>query len=202
MNAETVSVADTVFMSAALGLAQTALADGEFPVGCVIADDEIEVARGHRTGTAAGSVNEIDHAEINALRRLSDDMPDIDRSRLTIYCTMEPCLMCFSAILLSGIGRIVYAYEDVMGGGTGCDRSGLAPLIPKRPIDGDLRCIENQQPAAVQAVFRRSGEPLLGGQPVEPLHPGAGGISMTVHGPKPSDGGGLRPPMHGNRYCL
>lgn len=36
--------------------------------------------------------------------------------------------MCFSAILLCGIGRIVYAYEDVMGGGTGCDRSGLPPL--------------------------------------------------------------------------
>lgn len=128
MNAETVSVTDSVFMSAALSLAQRALADGEFPVGCVIADHEIEVARGHRTGTAAGSVNEIDHAEINALRCLSDDMPDIDRSKLTIYCTMEPCLMCFSAILLSGIDRIVYAYEDVMGGGTGCDRSGLAPL--------------------------------------------------------------------------
>ena len=128
MNAETVSLADTVFMSAALGLAQTALADGEFPVGCVIADEDIEVARGHRTGTAPGSVNEIDHAEIHALRRLSDDMPAIDRSTLTIYCTMEPCLMCFSAILLSGIGRIVYAYEDVMGGGTGCDRSGLPPL--------------------------------------------------------------------------
>jgi tRNA(adenine34) deaminase len=44
-------------------------------------------------------------------------MPDIDRSTVTMYCTMEPCLMCFSAILLSGIGRIVYAYEDVMGGG-------------------------------------------------------------------------------------
>lgn len=128
MNAETVTVSDTVFMSAALDLAQAALVDGEFPVGCVIADGEIEVARGQRTGTATGSVNEIDHAEINALRRLSDHMQDIDPSTLTIYCTMEPCLMCFSAILLSGIGRIVYAYEDVMGGGTACDRSGLPPL--------------------------------------------------------------------------
>jgi tRNA(adenine34) deaminase len=36
--------------------------------------------------------------------------------------------MCFSAIVLSGIGRIVYAYEDVMGGGTGLDRSDLPPL--------------------------------------------------------------------------
>ena len=128
MSSEAVSETDTVLMSVALGLARTALMDGEFPVGCVIADGEIEVARGHRTGTAVGSVNEIDHAEINALRCLCDDMPDIDRSKLTIYATMEPCLMCFSAILLSGIGRIVYAYEDVMGGGTGCERSSLPPL--------------------------------------------------------------------------
>ena len=128
MNPETVSASDSVFMSAALGLAQTALVNGEFPVGCVIADGKIMVAQGHRTGTAAGSANEIDHAEINALRRLYDEMPDIDRSTLTIYCTMEPCLMCFSAILLSGIVRIVYAYEDVMGGGTGCDRSSLPTL--------------------------------------------------------------------------
>ncbi|MCK7503860.1 MAG: hypothetical protein MZV70_06965 [Desulfobacterales bacterium] len=32
---------------------------------------------------------------------------------------MEPCLMCFSALMLHGIGAIVYAYEDAMGGGTG-----------------------------------------------------------------------------------
>ncbi len=128
MNPETASANDTRFMTEALGLAQTALAAGEFPVGCVIADGDSVVARGYRTGTVAGSGNEIDHAEINALRYLVGSVPDIKRSRLTIYCTMEPCLMCFSAILLSGIGRIVYAYEDVMGGGTGCDRSDLPPI--------------------------------------------------------------------------
>ncbi len=128
MNPETESVADTVFMAEALDLARTALADQEFPVGCVIADGDNVVARGHRTGTATGPGNEIDHAEINAIRQLYGCMPDIDRSRLTIYSTMEPCLMCYSAILLSGIGRIVYAYEDVMGGGTQFDRSGLPPL--------------------------------------------------------------------------
>jgi len=128
MNPETESVKDADWMRAALDLARSALADGEFPVGCVIADGETVVARGHRTGTTAGSGNEIDHAEMNALRRLYGDAADIDRSKLTIYCTMEPCLMCFSAIVLSGIGRVVYAYEDVMGGGTGCDRSALPSL--------------------------------------------------------------------------
>ena len=122
---------DAAFMMAALDLANTALENGDFPVGCVIADGDSVIARGWRTGTAEGMANEIDHAELNTLRSLYAKAPDIDRSQLTIYCTMEPCLMCFSAIMLSGIGRVVYAYEDVMGGGTGCNRCGLAPLLSR-----------------------------------------------------------------------
>jgi tRNA(adenine34) deaminase len=119
---------EAAFMRSALDLAREALAGGEFPVGCVIANQETVVAQGRRTSTTAGSVNEIDHAEINALRQLTAAAAGEDRAQLTVYCTMEPCLMCFSAVILSGIGRIVYAYEDVMGGGTGCDRSALPPL--------------------------------------------------------------------------
>ncbi|MBF0230566.1 MAG: nucleoside deaminase [Desulfamplus sp.] len=46
----------------------------------------------------------------------------------TLYCTMEPCLMCFGAIILSGIKKIVYSFEDPMGGGTSCDLKSLSPL--------------------------------------------------------------------------
>ncbi len=159
MNPETESVKDAVFMTEALGLAQMALADGEFPVGCVIADGDSVVARGHRTGTAAGSGNEIDHAEINALRHLSSDMPDVDRSTLTLYCTMEPCLMCFSAIVLSGIIRIVYAYEDVMGGGTGCDRSGLPPLYRNAQLTVISGVLRENSLALFQQFFADSGNP-------------------------------------------
>ena len=159
MNPETASAKDTVFMTAALGLAQTALADGEFPVGCVIADGDKSVARGHRTGTAAGSGNELDHAEINALRHLSGDIPDVDRSALTIYCTMEPCLMCFSAIVLSGICRIVYAYEDIMGGGTGCDRSGLPPLYRNAQLTVISGVLRENSLALFKQFFADSGNP-------------------------------------------
>jgi tRNA(Arg) A34 adenosine deaminase TadA len=40
MSPETVSENDTRFMTEALGLAQTALVEGEFPVGCVIATND------------------------------------------------------------------------------------------------------------------------------------------------------------------
>ena len=42
--------------------------------------------------------------------------------------------MCFGAILISGIRRIVFAYEDVMGGGTRCDLSRMPPLYGSRPV--------------------------------------------------------------------
>ena len=167
MNPTMISINDTAFMTTALDLARSALTGGDFPVGCVIADGEIVVARGRRTGTAAGPENdpgneprnEIDHAEINALRDLYNTMPDIDRSKLSIYCTMEPCLMCFSAILLSGIGRIVYAYEDVMGGGCTCDRSGLAPLYRDAKLTVTAGFLRANSLALFKQFFAESGNP-------------------------------------------
>lgn len=120
--------ADDQFMAHAIDQAKEALLAGEFPVGCVIADNNHVLAKGFRQGTSGDYSNEIDHAEIVTLRKLFDNGPQKNMDELTLYCTMEPCLMCFGAILLSGIKRIAYAYEDVMGGGTRCDLSHLPKL--------------------------------------------------------------------------
>jgi len=119
---------DIHFMGRALAAAEKALEQGEFPVGCVLTCENRVVATGARTGTGGGERNEVDHAEIRALRRLADAAPAADPRGLTLYTTMEPCLMCFGAILLYNIGRVVFAYEDVMGGGTRCDLRRLPPL--------------------------------------------------------------------------
>jgi tRNA(adenine34) deaminase len=111
----------------ALDLAQKALEAGEFPVGCVIAHGDRVVATGARECSMGATPNEIDHAEMVALRRLSQTGHG-GETGLTLYCTMEPCLMCFGAIVLSGIHNIVFAYEDVMGGGTTVDRRHMSPL--------------------------------------------------------------------------
>jgi tRNA(adenine34) deaminase len=117
------------YMGKALELAQAALQSGEFPVGCVITLNGRIVAQGGRTGTAAGRFNEIDHAEMAALRQLSASVDQRGQCRqATLYCTLEPCLMCCGAALISGIGRLVFGYEDAMGGGIGFLGSGTAPL--------------------------------------------------------------------------
>lgn len=125
---------NSYFMKIALGHAEDALRAGEFPVGCVITDGSRVLATGSRTHSSHTSVNEVDHAEIIALKRLAQEQRPPDNSELSIYCTLEPCLMCFGAIILSNINTVVYAFEDVMGGGTGCDRDKLTPLYKNAPV--------------------------------------------------------------------
>ncbi len=128
------AMTDDSFMKAALEQADKALAAGEFPVGCVLVYHDRIIASGSRTGTAGGRANELDHAELLALRRFSCLAENLDPQQVVIYCTLEPCLMCFSALMLHRIGKVVFAYEDIMGGGTGCDRKRLRPLYRESRI--------------------------------------------------------------------
>ena len=43
--------------------------------------------------------------------------------------------MCFGASMIAGLGQIVFAYEDVMGGGTGCELQSLPLLYKKSDIE-------------------------------------------------------------------
>ncbi|MGE4519792.1 MAG: nucleoside deaminase [Desulfobacteraceae bacterium] len=123
---------DNFFMKKALEEASRALEQNEFPVGCVIVSGNEIIARGNRKKSSSQTPSEIDHAEINAIRNLEKNFPDADKSKMTVYSTMEPCLMCFSAITLSGFKKIVYAYEDVMGGACSINMTMLPEFYQKR----------------------------------------------------------------------
>jgi tRNA(adenine34) deaminase len=119
---------DEKFMQQALLDARLALDNDEFPVGCVITYQDRIIARGQRINSIGDGIVELDHAEIMALRNLQTSGQAVDMRQATLYSTMEPCLMCYATLLLNGLGRIVYAYEDVMGGSTSLSLEKLAPL--------------------------------------------------------------------------
>ena len=122
------------YMTKALEQAEAALAAGEFPVGCVMVYENKIIASGARENSTENNTNEIDHAEMIALRLLSELETKIDLKKVTLFSTLEPCLMCFGALLISGIRKIVFAYEDAMGGGTRCDLSNLPPLYNENQV--------------------------------------------------------------------
>ncbi len=122
------------FMRIALAEAEKSFLAGEFPVGCILINDGEVVAQARRINSIGSSANELDHAEVIALRTLILQNPDIDTGRLILYSTMEPCLMCFSTLILSGVKSVVFGYEDIMGGGTNLPLRELAPLYRQMKV--------------------------------------------------------------------
>ena len=142
------------WMRAALDEARQALDEGEFPVGCVMVADGRIVARGRRLNSAEGSRNEIDHAEMVTLRQLIADQPGLDFGTVAVYSTMEPCLMCFAAMLLSGIRTFVWAYEDVMGGGANLPLHMLNTLYAQMRVHLHDRVLREESLRLFQEFFR------------------------------------------------
>lgn len=56
------------------------------------------------------------HAEMEAMRVVPPEMWE-QAEGMTLYTTLEPCLMCMGAILLHGIGRVLYGSSDPAAGG-------------------------------------------------------------------------------------
>ena len=142
------------WMRAALDEARQALAAGEFPVGCLMVVGDRIVARGRRRNSAEGSRNEIDHAEVLTLRQLIADQPGLDLSTVTVYSTLEPCLMCYATMLLSGIRTFVWAYEDVMGGGANLPLYMLNTLYAQMRVHLLDRVLREESLRLFQEFFR------------------------------------------------
>ena len=142
------------YMREALAEAELALSQGEFPVGVVLVADGEILVRASRRNSQAASRNEIDHAEINGLRILLRDYPQVEPSRVWVYSTMEPCLMCYSTLLLSGIRHIIWAYEDVMGGGTNLALQQLNPLYQAMQVQLVGGVLRQESLALFQQFFQ------------------------------------------------
>ncbi len=146
---------DEYFMRKALKEAEKAFAAGEFPVGCVLVNDNRVIASGSRIGTAGDCKNEIDHAEIAALRQMSSRYPESPPRPLKAFCTMEPCLMCLGALLINQVNEIVYAYEDAMGGATNCNLSELGPLYAGMELTVKARVMRAKSLELFKAFFNK-----------------------------------------------
>lgn len=107
--------ADEAWMRQALALAEEAEAAGEVPVGCVL------VANGEVIGQGRNSPIELldptAHAEMMALRQGSLALGNYRLEDATLYCTLEPCVMCAGALVAARVKRLVFGARDLRFGG-------------------------------------------------------------------------------------
>jgi len=109
---------DLKFLREAIMQANEASREGNLPIGAVIALDGEIVVRG-KNSIWKPVTDLTRHAEMEALRGLPSQLRSRCRE-MTLYTTLEPCLMCAGAILLHQIGRVVYGATDPNGGVGSC----------------------------------------------------------------------------------
>jgi len=108
---------DESYMSLALAEAKTAEAAGEVPVGAVIVADGRVIGRGYNRPIS--SADPTAHAEIIALRDAARNLGNYRLSKVTMYCTVEPCVMCAGAMVHARIARLVFGAPDPKAGSAG-----------------------------------------------------------------------------------
>ena len=102
---------DEEIMLIAIKEANLAFLEGEIPVGAVIVDKNYNiVSKAHNKKEKLNDVTA--HAEILAIKEAVKVTKSWRLNDYKIYVTMEPCLMCTSAILQSRIKEIIYGVDS------------------------------------------------------------------------------------------
>jgi tRNA(adenine34) deaminase len=104
------SIEHKQFMKEALHEAELAGLAGERPIGAVIVHNNQVIGRGQAQHIARKS--NVAHAEMIALIQAEQYLFDHARDGCIIYTTVEPCVMCLGAIVMSNIRHIVYGISD------------------------------------------------------------------------------------------
>ena len=105
---------DEYYMKIALKLANKAYKNGDVPVGAVIVLNNKIIAKGFNKKEK--NKNSIDHAEIIAIKKACKKLNTWHLDNCKIYITMEPCIMCYGAILQSRIKNIIYSTDNIKYG--------------------------------------------------------------------------------------
>lgn len=98
---------DRLYTQQAITISQESVDAGGYPCGAIIVKDDKVIAAGISNGKQ--SFDPTMHAEIDVIRKAADHLQTRDLEGVTLYSSMEPCVMCFSACFLAYISRVVYA---------------------------------------------------------------------------------------------
>ncbi len=113
----------------AIEIALQAEQEGNLPIGAVISYKERIIGEGGNS-IWSPKLALSRHAEMQAMASVEEHYWQ-HAGEMTLYTTLEPCLMCAGAILLHGIGKVVFGSVDPYGGAgpvMGC----LPPFFAER----------------------------------------------------------------------
>ena len=120
---------DQQWMLEALIEAKKAFIADEVPVGAVAVFENKIIARAHNLVESTQDASA--HAELLCLRLAAQALNNWRLCQVTLYTTLEPCMLCAGAIFSFRLGRLVWGAPDIR---QGADGSFLPLLSSSHPI--------------------------------------------------------------------
>ncbi|CAD2072009.1 tRNA adenosine(34) deaminase TadA [Phocicoccus pinnipedialis] len=102
------------YMREALKEAELARLKDEVPIGAVVVKDGEIIGRAHNLRETTQQPTA--HAELLAIEAACKEVGSFRLEDSTLYVTLEPCVMCSGAIVMSRVPLVVYGARDPKGG--------------------------------------------------------------------------------------
>lgn len=125
---------DEEHMRLALEEAKIAADEGNWAMGAIVVIDNKVIARAHNTGYT--EENRLAHAELKALVEAREELEQ-SKGKATLYTTHEPCPMCFGAMVMMKIGRVVTG-ANIDGSGSLDMRTALPPFFQQEKFSFEV----------------------------------------------------------------
>ena len=141
------------WMKEALREAEKAYAVDEVPVGAVVVSKNRVIGRGYNRVEALQDSTA--HAEMIAITAASNTMASWRLDDSFLYVTLEPCLMCAGAVLMSRVSHVVYGTPDKKLGACGSAHNVLQDPVSIHHVDVVPGIFEDRCSAILTSFFRK-----------------------------------------------
>ena len=143
---------DEKWMTIALQEALKAEAEGEVPIGAILVKDGFLIAKAHNQPISKNDATA--HAEVQLLRIAGKKVQNYRLTGSTLYVTLEPCAMCFGAMIHARIERIVFGAYDPKTGVCGSSEDLTNANCFKHKINVTGGVSERKCSQLLQALFK------------------------------------------------
>ena len=145
-------ISDEKWMKIAIDEAHLAMNENEIPVGAVLVQDNKLIVQAHNRPIKNNDPTL--HAEIELLRKAGKKLRNYRIPKSTLYVTLEPCAMCFGAMIHARIERLVFGASDPKSGVCGSTIDLLSESIFNHQISVSGEVLEYECKNILQSFFK------------------------------------------------
>ena len=143
---------DLFFMERAYEQALLGFKKEEIPVGAVVVYENEIISEAHNESIS--KTDPTSHAEIEAIREAALKIGNYRLTDVTMYVTLEPCLMCCGALIHARFDKVVFSTKDEKSGAVLSNGNLLEANFVNHYVKFELGPLQKESSALLKKFFK------------------------------------------------